>query len=61
MKKKNLLKKLQLNTETLQHLDLNHVAAGVDETRAASNCPYCYSTPKTCPTSIYTVDNNCPI
>jgi hypothetical protein len=60
--KKNLSKKLQLNTETLRNLEnLSHVAAGADETRAFSNCDYCYSTPRNCPTSIYTIDNNCPI
>jgi hypothetical protein len=60
--KKNFGKKLQLNVETLRSLeDLGPVVGGRDETRAFSNCDYCNSSPRSCPTSIYTLDNNCPI
>jgi len=57
--KKRTVKKLQLSMETLRNLELREVSAG-SETRGFTNCDYCWSTPANCPTSIYTVDNNCP-
>ena len=53
-------KKLQLHVETLIHLgeELKNVGGG-SETRGFTNCDYCYSTPKGCPTSIFSLDNSC--
>ena len=54
--KKKVQKKLQLNVETLKNLELGTVNGGQPETRGFTNCDYCWSTPKDCPTSIFTID-----
>jgi hypothetical protein len=56
--KKKTHKKLQLHFETLRHFELHPVSGGT-ETRGFTNCAYCWSTPANCPTSIWSVDNNC--
>jgi hypothetical protein len=57
--KKKTQKKLQLNIETLRNMELVPVSGGMPASRAFTNCDYCWSTPAGCPTSIYTIDNNC--